>query len=53
MPEDIMRQSETAVNNWKNEQIIVFKKYIKNFKPGSLEYMKLAKGINDLEQAGF
>jgi len=35
--------------NWKNEQIAVFKKYIKNFKPGSVEYIKLAQGIKDLE----
>lgn len=44
-----MAKSESAVNNWKNEQITVFKKYIKNFKPGSVEYIKLAQGIKDLE----
>ena len=44
-----MSNKETAQNNWKNEQIIIFKKYIKNFKPGSVEYMKIAKGIKDLE----
>jgi hypothetical protein len=48
-----MINSETASNNWKNEQINVFKKYIKNFKPGSIEYMKLAQGIKDLEKANF
>jgi len=44
-----MNKSESAINNWKNEQIMVFKKYIKNFKPGSVEYIKLAQGIKDLE----
>lgn len=48
-----MINSETAANNWKNEQISVFKKYIKNFKPGSVEYMKIAKGIRDLEQVSY
>ncbi len=48
-----MINSETAANNWKTEQINVFKKYIKNFKPGSIEYMKIAKGIKDLEQIGY
>lgn len=48
-----MINSETAANNWKNEQINVFKKYIKNFKPGSVEYMKIAKGIKDLEQVSY
>ncbi|HNX24813.1 MAG TPA: hypothetical protein PKG60_12260 [Spirochaetota bacterium] len=48
-----MLNSENAANNWKNEQITVFKKYIKNFKPGSVEYMKLAQGIKDLERDGF
>ena len=48
-----MINSETAANNWKNEQINVFKKYIKNFKPGSVEYMKIAKGIKDLEQISY
>ena len=48
-----MINSETASNNWKNEQINVFKKYIKNFKPGSVEYMKIAKGIKDLEQVSY
>jgi len=48
-----MINSETASNNWKNEQINVFKKYIKNFKPGSVEYMKLAQGIKDLEKVSF
>ncbi len=46
-----MKSTEAAsINfNWKNEQISVFKKYIKNFKPGSIEYTKLAQGIRDLE----
>ena len=48
-----MIHSETASNNWKIEQIDIFKKYIKNFKPGSIEYMKIAKGIKDLEQIGY
>lgn len=48
-----MSNKETARNNWKNEQIIVFKKYIKNFKPGSVEYMKIAKGIKDLEKISY
>jgi hypothetical protein len=48
-----MINPETAANNWKNEQINVFKKYIKNFKPGSVEYMKIAKGIKDLEQISY
>lgn len=46
-----MVKSET--NDWKNEQIVVFKKYIKNFKPGTVEYMKLAQGIKDLESIVF
>lgn len=47
-----MKRSEAAsVNlNWKNEQINIFKKYIKNFKPGSIEHTKLAQGIRDLEK---
>ncbi len=48
-----MINSEAGTNNWKNEQINVFKKYIKNFKPGSVEYMKIAKGIKDLEQVSY
>ena len=48
-----MINSETASANWKNEQINVFKKYIKNFKPGSIEYMKIAKGIKDLENVSY
>jgi hypothetical protein len=48
-----MRNSETSSNKWKNEQIAIFKKYIKNFKPGSFEHTKLAQGIKDLEQIGF
>jgi len=48
-----MSKNDTASNNWKNEQITVFKKYIKNFKPDSVEYMKLAQGIKDLENISF
>ena len=48
-----MSNSKSAGNNWKNEQITVFKKYIKNFKPGSVEYMKLAQGIKDLENTAY
>lgn len=47
-----MIDSDTASNKWKNEQIAIFKKYIKNFKPGTFEYTKLAQGIKDLEQIG-
>ncbi len=47
-----MRKSESATNNWKNDQITIFKKYIKNFKPGSVEYIKLEQGIKRLEQIG-
>lgn len=45
-----MKSPENSSNNWKNEQISVFKEYIKNFKPGSLEYMKIAQGIKELEK---
>ncbi len=48
-----MNKSEYVQNDWKNEQINVFKKYIKNFKPGSIEYIKIANGIKDLEQIGY
>lgn len=48
-----MNKSESAVNDWKSEQITVFKKYIKNFKPGSVEYIKLAQGIKDLENISY
>jgi len=48
-----MSKTESKVNNWKNEQINVFKKYIKNFKPGTVEYVKLAQGIKDLEKTVF
>lgn len=48
-----MKNSDTSANNWKNEQISIFKKYIKNFKPGSFEYIKLAQGIKDLEHIGY
>lgn len=48
-----MINSDASANNWKNEQIIIFKKYIKNFKPDSLEYKKIAKGISDLENSVF
>jgi len=48
-----MKNTASSSNNWKSEQINVFKKYIKNFKPGSVEYMKIAKGIKDLEQVGY
>ena len=36
--------------NWKDEQIIFFKKYIKNFKPASVEYLKIEKYIKDIEK---
>ena len=48
-----MINPETGSNNWKIEQIKVFKKYIKNFKPGSIEYIRIANGIKDLEQIGY
>ncbi len=46
-----MNNRNSVSNNWKDDQITVFKKYIKNFKPGTIEYMKLAQGIKDLENA--
>ena len=48
-----MNKCKSDSLNWKNEQIAVFKKYIKNFKPGTVEYMKLAQGIKDLESIVF
>lgn len=45
-----MNNYKSDTLNWKNEQIAVFKKYIKNFKPGSVEYIKLSQGIKDLEK---
>jgi hypothetical protein len=47
-----MNKRKPETFKWKNEQIEVFRKYIKNFKPGSVEYIKLAQGIRDLEKAG-
>jgi hypothetical protein len=48
-----MNSYESKTLNWKNEQIIIFKKYIKNFKPGTVEYIKLAQGIKDLENINY
>ena len=48
--EDFMGTRKPDSLKWKNEQIAVFRKYIRNFKPGSVEYIKLAQGIKDLEK---
>lgn len=45
-----MKNHSSETLNWKKEQINIFRKYIKNFKPGSVEYIKLAQGIKDLEK---
>lgn len=45
-----MNKYNSETSDWKKEQINIFRKYIKNFKPGSVEYSKLAQGIKDLEK---
>jgi len=44
-----MNNSNSTIKSFKNEQIKIFKKYIKNFKPESIEYLKLKKSITDIE----